>query len=344
MILTAGGIFALWQASRVGAKMIQDAYEIPDLAEGKNTSLLSLRQRFMNFITGVIPPPAKLSDAVFEPVLQARINSLSGSLKNSVTNGGVLPNILLWGPPGTGKTLAAQLMARTSGMEFSIFKASDLEAFSIEVGMQKLKKLFEYKYENKIMIVIDEAESILGQRSNPNLSDKAKKFLTAFLGYTGTESTQFSVVIMTNRPQDLDEAVTSRCDYKIQVDVPGYDQVLAMIKLYVNKYLIEASDKQPEKVSLWTRAKNFVFGGAKEIVKPKIEEGALSDEILEALATRLVQEGFVGRDISKLIVQIRNTSDTRIPALITKDLIFEVMETYIAQEIAGKQGFKRKAA
>ena len=98
----AAGIIASWHGMKLGAKLILDTYEIPDLADPKNTSLISLPKKAYNWVTGNKPPTVKLTDAIFAPDLAKQISEINDSLKYTVANGGFLTNMLLWGPPGNG--------------------------------------------------------------------------------------------------------------------------------------------------------------------------------------------------------------------------------------------------
>lgn len=339
--LIAGGVFGTWQLAKFGGKALNDWYDIPELCDREHTSLISTPRKIYNWLTGNVPPPAKLSNAIFDQDLQTRITEITESLKVIVANGGYLPNMLFWGPPGTGKTLVAKLMARSCGMEFAYFSGASLDSYSVEVGLQLLTSLFRFagSYPKRLMIIIDEADAVLADRGRPNISDKTRKFLTHILTYTGTETRNFCVVALTNRPEDLDEAYRSRCDHMIQIDAPAYAQVVDILRLYINNLIIDASDMQPDKPSILTR----FFSKPAEIQKPKIEEGALSDEAIEDIARQLSKNGFVGRDIFKLVGAIRSTAFATKDFTVTADIVRRVVTTKINEKNKEKEGFKRNA-
>lgn len=328
--LIAGGVFATWQLAKFGGKALNDWYDIPELCDRENTSLISTPRKFYNWLTGTVPPPAKLSNAIFDQDLQARISEITDSLKVIVANGGYLPNMLFWGPPGTGKTLVAKLMARSCGMEFAYFSGASLDTYSVEVGLQLLTSLFRFAgtYPKRLMIIIDEAEAVLADRGRPGISDKTRKFLTHILTYTGTETRNYCVVALTNRPEDLDEAYRSRCDHMIHIGAPAYTQIVDILRLYINNLLIDASDMQPDKPSIFTR----FFRKPAEAQKPKIEEGALSDEVIEDLARQLSKNNFVGRDIFKLVGSIRSTAFANKDFVVTPDIVRRVVATKIGEK------------
>ncbi len=335
----AGGIFGLWHGTKLAAKIIEDKYALPALADKDKTSILPWHQKLYNWVTGTKPPSASLSDAFFEPKLAERIRDISVSLKNIVANGGYLPNMLLWGPPGTGKTLVAMLMARTGGMQYIYFSGSSLENYTTEEAVRQLTQLFRFAadYPEKLTIIIDEADAILGDRGKAT-SDKKRTLLTHILTYTGTETRDYSVMALTNRPGDLDEAYRSRCDFMIQVDVPAYEQVLDMVKFYVNKYLIEGSDMQPPKVSLYTR----FFGNPPETKKVTVADGVFTNEKIEEIARTFTEHSFVGRDISKIILAMRLSAFAK-DNVVTADIVQMAIDNKIAEKKAEAGEFKRKS-
>jgi hypothetical protein len=56
----------------------------------------------------------------------------------------------------------------------------------------------------------------------------------------GDQSRDFMVVLATNRPGDLDDAVLDRMDEAIHFDLPGREQRLSLLQLYLDKYIAKA--------------------------------------------------------------------------------------------------------
>ena len=67
----------------------------------------------------------------------------------------------------------------------------------------------------------------------------------------------------------------SRCAHRIYVGAPAYEQLLAIIKLYVNKYLVECSHaaNKPPSFLRW-------YLNPTEVKKIKIADHALDDTVL----------------------------------------------------------------
>ena len=65
-------------------------------------------------------------------------------------------------------------------------------------------------------------------RNNKNvneISEDRRNALNALLAQTGTQSTSFMMVLATNRPQDLDDAVMDRMDDAINFPLPSKEQL-----------------------------------------------------------------------------------------------------------------------
>ena len=326
---------------KIVAKEIERKLEIPELAERDKTSLLSGRQRVYNWITGAKPEQARLADAIFAPKLANKIADITQSLGQTVENGGYLPNFLFYGPPGTGKTLVGMLMARSSRMDYLVFSGAKLAGYKEEVGVQEITDLFRKAKENpkKVIVILDEAEVVLPNRSKQGIDEKTRKFLTLILDATGTQSRDYSVVFITNRPGDIDPAVISRCNHKIEIDVPAYEQVLAIIKLYIKMYLIDGVDEKPQQPTYWQRW----LGKKPVVLQPvKIEADALNEAALARMAHELTANHFVGRDIEKLFEQIKTTARNK-GSVVTAALVNAVVVDKVEEKQIAENNFEKYA-
>ncbi len=317
-----------------------EMYKKPVLADEDKTSMkFGIWNAIKGWIYGEPVVESSLSDVILKPELAERINETVSALQNTVKNGGYLKNIMLWGQPGTGKTMLAMRMARSCGLDFIYFTASNLEPFSIEEASNQLIQLFRYAQnaENAVMIIIDEAEGLLGSRANPNVTDKKKTLLNLILGYTGTETRGYMITILTNRPEDIDEAFLSRCDERIQISAPESIQRHSILEHYVDKFLKKAENLVPKKLSIFSR--KYWFGKEEKVTPPSIAPDALTEEFLDEISDRI--KGFVGRDISKMVIQIQNSALATEDNRITKDLVNRVVNTKIQELQDQSKGFIR---
>lgn len=330
-----GGIYGI----REGIIIITDMYKKPQLADPeKSTIKFGLLNALNNLFYGEGDVLNPLEDVILNPELTERINEIVITQKNTRKNGGFTRHIMFYGPPGTGKTLLGSRIARGVDADFMCIAASDLEQLSTEAGTAALKEIFRFpKKRNKpTVLFLDEAELLVGDRDNPNMTDKKRTWFNLILAETGTESRDFTLIIATNKPGSIDKAFLSRCDDRIKIDVPTPKECLAMLHLYVDKWLKKGQNLEPKRPSVFTTSYWFTEPVTRRT--PIIEEGALSDAALEKISERIA--GFVGRDIAKLVIQIQSSALATEDYRITKALIERAVTTKIAQVNEEKNKFK----
>lgn len=125
-------------------------------------------------------------DVVMEPALAERVRTLARSVRNSRAHGAPLRHVMLCGAPGTGKTLVAKRMAQQSGLDFAIMSGGDVGPLGM-MATTELHNLISWARQTTrgLMLVIDEAEAVLGDRRRKNLSEAQRNSLNALLYHTG---------------------------------------------------------------------------------------------------------------------------------------------------------------
>ena len=317
-------LIAAYYGIKLTAEHVAAQLQIPELA--LETSMQSFAERAMNWFSGTVPLESSISDVVLEPELAERIQVIADTLSITVKNGSYLPNLILYGPPGTGKTMVAQRMARSCGMHYLYTSGTHIEGNTTEGAIKQIQDLFTFakNSDEKFMIIIDEAEVLFAKRS-PLMNDKTRKLLNLLLTYFGTESRNVMIVLLTNRFGDLDEAVLSRADQKIAIGVPAAAERRAILEMYVKKYLFEGGHLQP-KVSFFS---NW-FGSEPEMKKVTVAEDVLTSSELDRISTKL--EGFVGRDISKLVLQILTTTYATEECMVTQEIVDRVVAMKLKEQ------------
>lgn len=165
-----------------------------------------------------------------------------------------IPGLLLYGPPGTGKTLLAKAVAKESGATVLEVTAADLNDMFVGQGEKNVRAVFTLaKKLSPCVVFIDEADAIFSARGEHNRNahrEMINQFLREWDGMT-----DFSAFIMvaTNRPFDLDEAVLRRLPRRLLIDLPVEKDREAILNIHLKDEILDSS------VSLPTLAKETPF-------------------------------------------------------------------------------------
>ena len=143
-------------------------------------------------------------------------------LYNKTSGGG----LLMYGPPGTGKTMIAKAIACEVGAKFYAIKGSDLRCKWVGESEKNISSLFETARNDKLAIImIDEIDTILGQRGEDKHNDKVvNEFLQQIDGFMG-RAENLLLLAATNRPWDIDSAAMRSGRFSEKIYVPLPDKV-----------------------------------------------------------------------------------------------------------------------
>ncbi|KAF9588830.1 hypothetical protein IFM89_016442 [Coptis chinensis] len=130
-------------------------------------------------------------------------------------------------------------------------------------------------YSTKITVLTTAyAESLAHTRNSIHMSEAQRSALNALLFRTGDQSRDVALVLATNRPGDLDSAVTDRIDEVIEFPLPGAEERAKLLTLYLEKYLSEKDDPK----SWWRpfkgkKSKKIVKDLPREVICVASEDG-----------------------------------------------------------------------
>jgi len=257
-------------------------------------------------------------------------------------------HVMFYGPPGTGKTMVAQRFAEYSGLEYAIMSGGDVAPLE-EQAVTELHKLFKWVHRSRrgVLLFIDEADAFLSSRKRGTMSEPLRNALTTMLYHTGTPSSQFMMVLATNRPHDLDSAVLDRIDESVEFGLPDVKAREDLVTLYFRKYItqpLKIKPLRPDEI-LDPKEANGNRNGrfspkSPSMAMPKREDLLAEDGLLE-VARRT--HGFSGREISKLMTSLQTHilfSDrslagarkrSKLPSWLEKKLLFEVVDQKVSE-------------
>ena len=181
--------------------------------------------------------------------------------------------ILLYGVPGTGKTFFAKAISEElksrSGDDVPFFSVIGSQLSDCKVGAteKNIQAVFEFcKQFEHCVLFIDEFDTVAPDRKMANGDPTAGSRVTVLLqmmdGFASSKGTL--VIAATNCPYNLDGAVLSRANTRIEIPLPSYEVIYA-------------------------------------VLKAKVADKLAPDVSLEQLASRLEKNGYSNRDIKNFI-------------------------------------------
>jgi adenylate kinase family enzyme len=137
---------------------------------------------------------------------------------------------LFAGPSGTGKTMAAQVLARSLGLELYRLDASQVVNKYIGETEKRLKIVFDECDRSHFMLLIDECEGLFGKRFDSK--DAHDRYANLEIDYLLQRLERFQgvAVLSTNRKTDIDPAFLRRFRFVVDFMPPGQSERLAIWK------------------------------------------------------------------------------------------------------------------
>ena len=143
---------------------------------------------------------------------------------------------LFAGPSGTGKTMAAQVLARSLGMELYRVDLSGVVNKYIGETEKRLKRVFDACERANVVLFFDEADALFGQRTQ--VKDAHDRFANIEIDYLLQRMEQFDglAILATNRKGDLDQAFLRRVRFIVDFVQPGPTERLKIWKLALSEF------------------------------------------------------------------------------------------------------------
>jgi len=162
-----------------------------------------------------------LEGVILERKLEDQLREISYAIINRKKHFAPSKNMMFYGPPGTGKTLFAKKLALQSGLEYAVMVGSDIAPLG-PMAVTELNKIFDWaeNQTNGMVLFIDEVDAFLRDRGESEMSEHMRHTINTFLYRTGSPSEKVIIVMATNCPDALDEAVHDRIDEIVSFTLP----------------------------------------------------------------------------------------------------------------------------
>ncbi|KAJ5495969.1 hypothetical protein N7539_001085 [Penicillium diatomitis] len=154
-----------------------------------------------------------------------------------------IPGLLLYGPPGTGKTLLAKAVARESGATVLEVSGSEIYDMYVGEGEKNVKAIFTLaKKLSPCVVFIDEADAIFCSRTSASNRTSHRELINQFLReWDGLNEMSALIMVATNRPFDLDDAVLRRLARRLLVDLPTEQDRDAILRIHLKDEQLDSS-------------------------------------------------------------------------------------------------------
>ena len=171
-----------------------------------------------------------LDKVVLKPEVREKLELFLGSFKakkfeefgvSTTIKKGTGLAMLFYGPPGTGKSMLADAVASYVGKKLLVVESQKILGRYVGDSEKAIHKMFEAAKKNDLVLLIDEADSLLYNRSSASRS-----WEVSFVNIMLQEIERFEgvVIFTTNLDAVLDPAVERRIALKIKFELPSEEE------------------------------------------------------------------------------------------------------------------------
>lgn len=178
-----------------------------------------------------MPQPYTWDDFVVAPHLERHLREIEAQVRtraevldqwgfSRLTPMGRGVTAIFAGPSGTGKTMAAQVLARSLGLELYRVDLAGVVNKYIGETEKHLRSVFAACERAPVMLFFDEADALFGRRMQ--VSDAHDRFANIEIDYLLQRMEQFDgvAILATNRKGDLDTAFMRRLRFAVDFAPP----------------------------------------------------------------------------------------------------------------------------
>jgi ATPase family AAA domain-containing protein 3A/B len=193
-----------------------------------------------------------LEGVILDKKLEDQLREISYAIINRKKHYAPCKNMMFYGPPGTGKTLFAKKLAMQSGLEYAVMVGSDIAPLG-PLAVTEINNLFDWAetQTNGMVLFIDEADAFLRDRRQSDISEYMRHTINSFLYRTGSPSDKVILILATNGPEQLDEAVHDRIDEVVGFNLPTKKERQIMLYHYLVKYCTPPKTNWEKAQFLW---------------------------------------------------------------------------------------------
>ncbi|KAF2848812.1 AAA-domain-containing protein [Plenodomus tracheiphilus IPT5] len=190
---------------------------------------------------------------------------------------------LLYGPPGTGKTLLAKAVAKQSGSTVLEVSGSQIMDKYVGEGEKNVAAVFSLARKlSPCIVFLDEADAVFASRDAMRERTSHRDILNQFLKeWDGLNDMSVFVMVATNRPFDLDDAVIRRLPRRLLVDLPTQTDRKEILRIHLTGEQLDDSvdlEDLAKRTPFYSGSdlKNVAVSAALACVKEENEQAAIA--------------------------------------------------------------------
>lgn len=211
-----------------------------NFALSKEKDINNIRQDLLDSLKGMnwgFPIPKIATNAfTFNPELINASENLITLTDNIKKVGRLDFSMLLYGVPGSSKSSFAKHLAKELGLQVINKNYSELSSMWVGETEKNIAKLFEQAENEKALILLDEADVLLQDRTK---SQRSWEITQTEALLTAMEYHPYPFIMTTNLYENLDPAVMRRIVYKVKHDYLTDEQVKKAFKFFFDIDLTE---------------------------------------------------------------------------------------------------------
>ena len=229
LVLPDTDIQSLAECYQVPPAIIASVAKSVKLADGDIHDVKNLLSMYANALNLRYTPKPEQSEAAFDTALLNTDTDMERLTDRLCRNQVKAFSLCLYGAAGTGKSAFARYIAKRMDMDVIEKKASDLLGKYVGETEKHISEAFEMAREKMAMLIFDEADSLLRDRTLAEYSWEATQVNEML---TQMESHPLPFVCTTNLMDRLDKASLRRFTFKVKYDFMTSEQVVNAFRYF----------------------------------------------------------------------------------------------------------------
>ena len=156
------------------------------------------------------------------------------------------------------------------------------------------------------------------------MSEGLRGALNALLFRTGDQSRDFMVVLATNRPGDLDDAVLDRMDEALEFGLPQEEERKQILSLYLDRYIAKAGTAEAGGGDSSAAGRFSSLARGRKATTESIEVKGIDEAKIAATAKST--GGFSGRELAKFMAAVQASVYGSASAVLTPEIWDSVLK------------------